>query len=58
MIELYLDFSGEVDITSGPKGSNEQSSAFNNVITADDKVKISELKQTIESLKTQIAVIF
>ena len=57
MIELYLDSSGEVDISSGPKGSDAQSSAFANVISStEDKAKISELKETIKSLKTQIEV--
>lgn len=58
MIELYINNSGEVDITSGPKGSVQQSAALSNNIlsSSEDKAEIAKLNQEIESLKAQIQV--
>ena len=58
MIELYRDFSGEVEISSGPKSSNVKSAVIANIISpTEDDNKIAELRKTIESLKSQIKVI-
>lgn len=55
MIELYMDSSGEVDISSGPKVSGSQPAVFSNVVSSsEDEAKIAELNNTIKLLKTQI----
>ena len=58
MIELYRDFSGEVDISSRPKTSDGKSAVIANVLSStEDENKIAELRKTIASLKSQIKVI-
>ena len=55
MIELSIDSSGEVEITSKPKSSESKGAAFGNIVSSsEDGTKIAELRNTIESLKTQI----
>lgn len=55
MIELYRDSSGEVDITSGQKATNTKTAVIANIASsAEDENKIAELRNTIESLKSQI----
>ena len=55
MIELIRDPTGEVEITSAPKGSQAKTAAFANTTTSsEDEAKITELRSQIISLKTQI----
>lgn len=55
MIELSIDSSGEVEITSKPKNSESKLTTFGNVISSsEDDLKIAELRNTIASLKAQI----
>ena len=55
MIELSIDSSGEVEITSKPKSSESKVATIGNIISSsEDDTKITELRNTIESLKAQI----
>ena len=56
MIALYADHSGEVDLTSGPESEGKSAAVFANLSTQDDINKITELRNTIKSLQTQIEV--
>ena len=47
--------SGEVELTIFPKGSN--TTIGRSVSISEDKVKITELRETIESLKTEIQAV-
>ena len=55
MIELSIDSSGEIELTSKPKSYESKVATFGNIISSsEDDTKIAELRNTIESLKAQI----
>ena len=54
-IELYMNPSGEIDLTTFPKGAN--TTIGRSLSFSEDKGKITELRETIESLKTEIQAV-
>jgi len=55
MIELYRNPSGEIDLSSRPKTSESQATQPQENLK--DKAKITELRETIQSLKAEIEAV-